>query len=232
MDIFSRAMIKNSSSPQVVRLIAKDLAAKRGEELIFEGLDLELHPGDALVLTGANGTGKSTLLRVLAGLLKPERGRMRVVDSSDSEEGLPSEHSHYLGHRNAMKSELSARENLLFWRRMFSAGSSDDEKIVEQAADAVGLAAIAHLPFGYLSAGQQRRLAFAKLLVAFRPIWLLDEPTTALDVDADRAFTALIEDHRAQGGIVLAATHRDLGLRNSRSLEMKGFAGTGGGIWG
>jgi heme exporter protein A len=103
---------------------------------------------------------------------------------------------------------------------------------IADAAEAVGLGGIAHLPFGYLSAGQQRRMAFAKLLVAWRPVWILDEPTAALDVSAESVFTALITDHLAQGGIVLAATHQPLGLRNSQELKMTGFAGVDAGVWG
>ncbi|MBB4238200.1 heme exporter protein A [Rhizobium esperanzae] len=180
------------------------------------------------MLTGRNGSGKSTLLRVVAGLLRPEKGTVIFHDGESREGRRPGEVSHYLGHRNAMKNELTVVENLDFWRSFLgNAGLS-----VEDAADAVGLSEITHLPFAYLSAGQQRRIAFAKLLVAHRPVWILDEPTAALDASADRLFAGLIEAHLAQGGIVLAATHQPLGLRNVQELKMTGFAGVDQGVWG
>jgi heme exporter protein A len=103
---------------------------------------------------------------------------------------------------------------------------------IEDAAEAVGLANITHLPFGYLSAGQQRRIAFAKLLVAYRPVWILDEPTAALDTAADRLLGDLIASHQTAGGIVLAATHQPLGLENAREMLMTGFSGVNEGVWG
>jgi heme exporter protein A len=225
-------MTENLNHGYAMHLDAANLAARRGEDLIFEGLSFLLESGEALVLTGKNGSGKSTLLRVVAGLLRPERGSVTFTDSQGRTDGTVSEVSHYLGHRNAMKSELTVDENLNFWRDFLGSGNGGSRFSVEDAADAVGLAGIAHLPFGYLSAGQQRRFAFAKLLVAYRPVWILDEPTAALDASADRLFADLIETHRKQGGIVLAATHQSLGLKGARELRMAGFAGVDGGVWG
>jgi heme exporter protein A len=146
-----------------------------------------------------------------------------------------------------MKNELTVAENLSFWRSFLgdvdsgggsatsdinAAGNASRGLPVEQAAEAVGLGGILHLPFGYLSAGQQRRMAFAKLLVAYRPVWILDEPTAALDASADILFAELISLHQRRGGIVLAATHQPLGLDNARDLAMTGFAGVGEEIWG
>ena len=131
-----------------------------------------------------------------------------------------------------MKNELTVSENLEFWRSFLNDGSQATTASIEDAAEAVGLGGVTHLPFGYLSAGQQRRFAFAKLLVAHRPIWLLDEPMAALDTSADRLFAALISKHQRKGGIVLAATHQPLGLSNVRELRMKGFAGGEAGVWG
>ncbi|MET0482724.1 MAG: ATP-binding cassette domain-containing protein, partial [Aestuariivirgaceae bacterium] len=102
---------------------------------------------------------------------------------------------------------------------------------VGEAAESVGLGDITHLPFGYLSAGQQRRMAFAKLLVAWRPVWILDEPTAALDVSAEAVFTTLIKDHLSGGGMMLAATHQPLGLENAKELKMTGFAGVTEDVW-
>ncbi|MBO3758238.1 heme ABC exporter ATP-binding protein CcmA [Ciceribacter sp. L1K22] len=206
-----------------MRLIADRLAARRGEELIFRDISFELAAGEALVLTGRNGSGKSTLLRVIAGLLAPEKGRVHVVTGGDEELRPAREASHYLGHRNAMKLELTVLENLGFWKAYlgdFGGGLGVD---VDEAADTVGLGGITHLPYGYLSAGQQRRFAMAKLIVAHRPVWILDEPTAALDASADRMFADLVEAHLARGGIAIAATHQPLGLERARQLVMKGF---------
>jgi heme exporter protein A len=215
-----------------MHLSAENLAARRGEDLIFVNISFHLTTGDALVLTGRNGSGKSTLLRVVAGLLAAERGHVTFVDGKGRSERLPGEASHYLGHRNAMKSELTVAENLAFWKEFLGDNEGGFGLSIEAAADAVGLSAITHLPFGYLSAGQQRRLAFAKLLVAYRPIWILDEPTAALDAAAAQLVADLISAHQQNGGIVLAATHQSLGLENVRELTMTGFAGVGEGIWG
>ncbi|NKL18214.1 heme ABC exporter ATP-binding protein CcmA [Rhizobium leguminosarum] len=215
-----------------MHLTAEILAARRGEDLIFVNISFHLAAGEALVLTGKNGSGKSTLLRVVAGLLRPEKGTVIFHDEESPGGRHAGEVSHYLGHRNAMKNELTVAENLDFWRAFLGNTGSAAALSVEDATDAVGLSGIAHLPFGYLSAGQQRRIAFAKLLVAHRPVWILDEPTAALDASADRLFADLIEAHLEKGGIVLAATHQPLGLRNSQELKMTGFAGVDNGVWG
>ncbi|WP_011427136.1 heme ABC exporter ATP-binding protein CcmA [Rhizobium etli] len=215
-----------------MHLTAENLAARRGEDMIFINISFYLAAGEALVLTGRNGSGKSTLLRVVAGLLKPEKGTVIFGDKESPEGQHPGEVSHYLGHRNAMKNELTVAENLDFWRHFLRSTCSSADLSVEDATEAVGLSGISHLPFGYLSAGQQRRFAFAKLLVAHRPVWILDEPTAALDASADRLFAGLIEAHLAKGGIVLAATHQPLGLKNAQELKMTGFAGVDRGVWG
>ena len=206
-------------------LTAEKLAVRRGEDLIFMNVSFKLSSGQAMLLTGPNGSGKSTLLRVIAGLLRPEAGSMTIAGEGLETDVRPPEASHYLGHRNAMKQDLSVFENLNFWKKFlgnFDGGSSLD---IEEAAEAVGLASITHLPFGYLSAGQQRRFAMAKLLVAWRPIWILDEPTAALDASADLMFTGLVKAHLAKGGIAVAATHQPLGLETAQELRMTGFAG-------
>jgi heme exporter protein A len=230
-------MTENVNPGTPMHLQASDLAAMRGEELIFEGVSFGLTSGEALVLTGKNGSGKSTLLRVLAGLLRQEAGTITVTNANGETDIRLPEISHYLGHRNAMKSELTVDENLAFWRRYLGDSHLGDTgggsgMSIEDAADAVGLSGITHLPFGYLSAGQQRRFAFAKLLVAYRPVWILDEPTAALDASADGLFAGLIEAHRRAGGIVIAATHQPLGLSDARELRMAGFAGVSAGVWG
>lgn len=207
-------------------LKAEKLAARRGEDLLFSQVSFELEHGEALVLTGANGSGKSTLLRVIAGLLRPEAGTVRYFPQAGGEARAVGEVAHYLGHRNAMKPELSVEENLSFWKDFLGDSEGGAGLSIGEAAENVGLGGIAHLPFGYLSAGQQRRFAFAKLLVAYRPVWILDEPTAALDAAADRMFARLVSTHLGAGGIVLAATHQPLGLDGLKELRMKGFAGT------
>lgn len=206
-----------------MRLIAESLAARRGEELIFKDISFELAGGEALVLTGRNGSGKSTLLRVLAGLLRPERGHVHVIEKAGEEARPAREASHYLGHRNAMKLELTVAENLFFWQTYLGDFSSGTGVDVHEAADIVGLGGITHLPYGYLSAGQQRRFAMAKLIVAHRPVWILDEPTAALDASADHMFAGLVQRHLGAGGIAIAATHQPLGLKDAGQLVMKGF---------
>jgi heme exporter protein A len=225
-------MTKNLINGSSMHLNAENLAARRGEDLIFMNLSFHLKAGEALVLTGRNGSGKSTLLRVVAGLLRPERGVVTFVDSLGKTGLRPGEISHYLGHRNAMKNELTVEENLEFWRSFLGGVPGPAGLSTQDAADAVGLSGIAHLPFGYLSAGQQRRFAFAKLLVAYRPIWILDEPTAALDASADRLLADLIGGHQKRDGIVLAATHQPLGIENVQEMRMTGFAGADQGVWG
>jgi heme exporter protein A len=203
-------------------LEVRDLAASRGEERIFSGITFSLSSGEALIVTGRNGSGKSTLIRTVAGLLPRDSGE---VSAHLNGEKIPrtAEACHYLGHRNAMKRELSVEENLVFWKRFMGDFEGGTGLEPEDAADALGLATILHLPFGYLSAGQQRRMAMAKLLTVWRPIWLLDEPTAALDIQSEEIFAGLMKAHREKGGIVVAATHQELGLVRAQGLVMRGF---------
>lgn len=208
-----------------MHLTAENLGVRRGEDFIFMNISFKLSDGEALVLTGRNGSGKSTLLRTVAGLLRPERGQVKIAGEGIEAEMRPSEACHYLGHRNAMKTELTVSENLRFWKDFLGDFHGAAGVAIDEAAESVGLDSIIHLPFGYLSAGQQRRFAMAKLLVAWRPVWILDEPTAALDRAADDMFTDLVKGHLAKGGIVLAATHQPLGLEKAQELQMAGFAG-------
>ena len=200
---------------------ATKLKGRRGDSVLFDNLGFTISRGEALVITGPNGAGKSTLLRILAGLLAADSGDFVLL--GDDGAALPvSEFAHYLGHRNAMKRELRVQENLAFWKN-FQRGDSGEGLSVDQAIEQVGLTGVAHLPFGYLSAGQQRRIALARLLVSQRPLWLLDEPTAALDKRSDRLFADLVRQHLAAGGLAIAATHQPLGLENVRSLELSGI---------
>ena len=213
-----------------MRLVAEGLSAKRGEDLIFQDISFEIASGEALVVKGANGSGKSTLLRVLAGLLPAHSGAAKLLAAAHPVERV-GEAAHYLGHRNAMKRELTVEENLSFWQSFFCDFAGGTGLPVIEAVEAVGLGGIAHLPFGYLSAGQQRRMAMAKLLVSWRPVWILDEPTAALDAAAETMFAGLVTAHLARGGIVIAATHQPLGLEGVKELRMTGFAGIMEDVW-
>ena len=158
---------------------------------------------------------------MLAGLLPQEAGTVRFVDGAEDRPAR--EACHYLGHRNAMKRELTVEENLTFWADFMTKEGAAPGLDIDEAADAVGLSGITHLPFGYLSAGQQRRMAMAKLLVARRPVWIVDEPTAALDVKAAAMFAGLCQAHLVGGGMLVAATHQPLGIEDVKTLAMKGF---------
>lgn len=207
-----------------MRLVAEGLSARRGEDLIFRDVFFDIGAGEALVVKGPNGSGKSTLLRVVAGLLPRESGKIRLAGGETQGFDTVSGACHYLGHRNAMKRELTVEENLRFWRAFFGDSEGGAGVAIDEAAEAVGLGGIVHLPFGYLSAGQQRRMAMAKLLVAWRPIWILDEPTAALDAAAETMFAGLVKAHLARGGLALAATHQPLHLEIVQELQMARFA--------
>ena len=200
------------SFPDLV-LHADDLACRRGGRLIFEGLAFRLGNGEAIALTGRNGAGKSSLLTMLCGRLRPDAGTIRLEGAADAP---PSELIHLIGHRDGLKVALTARENLAFAQALLG----DAALSVEAALAAVGLPHVAALPVGYLSAGQRRRVAMARLLVSRRPFWLLDEPMSALDLAAQTMLLGLMRDHLAQGGAILAATHGPLGLDEARELRI------------
>jgi len=161
-------------------------------------------PGTALLLRGPNGAGKTTLLLTLAGVVAPIAGSL-ALDGADPDEGP---FLHFCGHRNAVKPRLSVEENLQFWAAL----NGGDGLPVLDALEQVGLGALARLDAGYLSAGQGRRLALARLLVSPRPLWLLDEPTAALDRQGQALVAGLIDAQLQSGGIVVAATHDELAL--------------------
>ena len=198
-----------------MRLSGRDLRCVRGGREVFSGLDFEASSGEALAITGANGSGKTSLLRLIAGLLMTAGGSIDL-EGGDPELTLP-EQAHYLGHRDALKPALSVAENLTFWRD-FLGGDAEDAGL---CLASVALDHAAHLPAAYLSAGQRRRLSIARLLTVRRPVWLLDEPTSALDAAGQDLFAGLMRDHLARGGIIVAATHAPLGIE-ARELRMGG----------
>ncbi len=199
------------------RLAAENLAIGRSGRALTADLSFSLAGGEALVVTGSNGAGKSTLLRTLAGLLPSLAGTIRVSGDGIEVGDPPGLFAHYLGHADGMKSGLTVRENLDFWAAMLGRQGSS----AEAALAAVDLPHVADFPAGYLSAGQKRRVALARLLVARRPLWLLDEPTTALDVAAQQRFAGIMRAHLDNGGIVVAATHSPLGLEGARELRIE-----------
>ncbi|EIM29160.1 heme ABC exporter, ATP-binding protein CcmA [Microvirga lotononidis] len=190
------------------------MACERGERRIFEGVTFSLEPGEALVITGRNGAGKSTLLELLAGRLTPAAGQ--ILWEGAGERTL-TECLHYVGHRDALKSALTAEENLTFARDFLGHPAMKPG----EALDAVGLAHAARLPVAYLSAGQRRRVALARLLVAERPLWLLDEPTSALDTASQETLRLLLERHREVGGMIAATTHSPLFLRDAKEIRIE-----------
>jgi heme exporter protein A len=189
-----------------MRLSGRGVRCIRGGREVFCGLDFDASAGEALAVTGPNGAGKTSLLRLVAGLLTTSGGSISL-DGGDGELTL-AEQAHYLGHRDALKPSLSVIENLSFWRDFLGGDVFD----AAAGLAAVGLDHAANLPAAYLSAGQRRRLSIARLLAVRRPIWLLDEPTSALDAAGQIMFAALMRDHLARGGLIVAATHAPLGL--------------------
>jgi heme exporter protein A len=198
-----------------MQLVAENLAVDRGERRIFEGLSFSVAAGTALVVTGPNGAGKSTLIKAIAGFLTPSAGAIRL-DGLTGEARPVREHCHYLAHDNALKSQLTVDENLSFWWQFMGAPRAN----IEEALERVGLPGIGELPVDYLSAGQKRRVAIARLLLNERPVWLVDEPTSALDKASETRFAELVHEHLDRGGIIVAATHQALGLKDAQSLGM------------
>ena len=189
----------------------------RGGRQVFAGLDFAAVSGEAVAVMGRNGSGKTSLLRLIAGLLVPAGGTI-ALQGGDAELTLP-EQCHYLGHRDALKPALSVAENLTFWADFLGGERLD----FAESLATVGLEHATHLPAGFLSAGQRRRLSLARLLTVRRPVWLLDEPTNALDVAGQDMFGGLMRQHLSRGGMIVAATHAPLGIE-SRELRIGGTA--------
>ncbi|HVV34430.1 MAG TPA: heme ABC exporter ATP-binding protein CcmA [Vitreimonas sp.] len=186
------------------------LAIRRGARLLFEDLSFTSRPGDYLEIRGANGAGKTSLLRAIAGFLRPVAGRVAFDNTEESALAL-----HYVGHLNGLKGGVTPRAHMEYWRGLFGGVGS-----IDGAASKLGITSLLDLPVRVLSQGQQRRVSLARLLVALRPVWLLDEPAAALDSAGRSVVAQLVSDHCASGGVVLAAVHESLGPSPSQTVVL------------
>ncbi len=198
-----------------MKLLGENLACRRGGRIVFSNLSFEVSSGEMLILRGPNGAGKTSLLRLIAGLAPPAGGKL-VLKGADEDQST-GQQSHYIAHQNASKPSLSVRENLRFWAR-FHGGAMQR---LDEALQVMNLERLASYAAGLLSAGQKRRLALARLVLVERPIWLLDEPTVGLDVDSVERLRGLMETHLADGGLIIATTHIDLGMAAARHFHFE-----------
>lgn len=200
-----------------MQLEVDNLTLHRGGMEIVSSISFALNAGEAMIVTGANGSGKSTTLRGIAGLLPIHSGSVSLYDETGKKFEEPvREFCHYLGHQNGLKPGMSVSENLLFWQSFMGA----HQLSVEEALEEVDLLHTIDLPYGYLSAGQKRRVAIARLLVSDRPVWILDEPTAGLDAQSVKVFANIVQTFCEQDGILITATHMPLGLANAKELKI------------
>jgi heme exporter protein A len=192
----------------------EDLSLVRGDRLLFRGLGFALRAGEAVALEGPNGAGKTSLLRAIAGFLQPREGTIRLKTNDGACLGEAEERARFvgwLGHQDGAKSQLTPGEALAFFARYYGGTANINEALAR-----VGLSRLRSLPIQYLSAGQKRRLALARLMLTARPLWLLDEPLAALDKAGKALAAQLIIEHCRSGGLALVATHESLGLDGAR----------------
>lgn len=198
-----------------IPLRAEGVTCRRGGRTVFTGVSLAVRPGAALLVAGANGVGKSSLLKLLAGTLQAEAG---IIERP--------ERIAYLGHDNALKPVLTVAENLLFWAGLAAASRREAEERAKAAVQAVGIAPLWDVPARLLSSGQKRRTALARVLASDAQLWLLDEPTVGLDVASVERLGPVFAGHRAQGGMIVATSHTPLPLENVDTLLL-GASGQG-----
>ncbi len=199
-----------------MQLSAHNLVCRRGGRTVFSGLTFKLAQGEGLLLEGPNGTGKTSLLRILAGFGALEEGMLNL-DGADEELTI-GQRAHYLGHQNALKLALSVEENLQFWAQFMGQSVSSDD--IRSHLDTFNLAHLASYSAGLLSAGQKRRLALSRLDLVARPIWLLDEPSVGLDASSCQLLAAAMTRHLDAGGLLIASTHTDLGLNFQHRVNL------------
>jgi heme exporter protein A len=195
-----------------------DLTCIRGERRVFARLGFALDPGAVLVLTGANGSGKTSLLRLMAGLGRPAEGTIRW--NGEDIAGDPEAHNarlQFVGHGDTVKSALTARENVAFWTAVHGGGDAT------AGLAAFALESLASVPGRFLSAGQRRRVNLARLAATKAELWLLDEPATALDADSVARLKQAIARHRAGGGVVALSTHGGLDLPEAATLDLSAY---------
>ena len=200
-----------------MNLSGHNLACERGGRLVFSGLDFAVGSGQMLILRGANGAGKTSLLRLIAGLTDVADGELKFDGGQDDQP--IAHHCQFIAHQDAFKPALTVQENLQFWSDFFG-GSGD----VQLALEAFSLEQLASFSAGLLSAGQKRRLALGRLAMIERPVWLLDEPTVGLDTASVKQLQTLMHKHLAGNGIIIATTHIDLGIKQAKVFD---FAGLG-----
>jgi len=205
-------------------LHADTLSVTRGTRTVLSDVSFTAKAGEALLVVGPNGAGKTTLIRTIAGFIAPAAGSITL--KGDGGDRDIAEQCHYVGHLTGVKANLSAAENLAFWATYLEGGDRGAIRDrVDEALLQFGLSALADYPAGLMSAGQKRRLGLARLSVATRPVWLLDEPTVSLDAASTELLAGLIRRHLAGGGLVIAATHLPLGLENPAYLRLGRPAG-------
>jgi heme exporter protein A len=192
-----------------VTLDATNLACERNGRIVFSNITFSIATGQCAELRGANGAGKSSLLRLIAGLVPAAGGTLRFKNQTDIPQAL-----HFIAHQDAMKSSMTVQENLNFWCAVL--GGED----ISRALAAFNLEALKNDPVQLLSAGQRRRLTLSRLFLSNRPLWLLDEPMTALDVTTQEILREHIDSHLKDGGMVLAATHGDLGVKPDQTITL------------
>jgi heme exporter protein A len=219
----ARLPSSKSAANLAMALHIENLTVSRGGRTILTELSLSAEVGEAVLLTGANGAGKTTLLRAIAGLLPIAHGTIRLDGSAaEADEGV-AENCHFVGHLNGIKPALTVVENATFWAH-YLGGPTDG---VPRALEQLRMADLAPIQAGYLSAGQKRRLGLTRLLVAPRPVWLMDEPAVSLDVASQALLADAVNRHLSSGGIVVAATHQPLGFSPAREHRLGRFAATG-----
>lgn len=202
-----------------MELIGEKIGCLRGGRLILKDTSFKLSSGKSLLISGMNGAGKTTLLRIIAGFLQYQSGSLSLTGRIEAQGELSiGQCAHYIGHQNAIKNAMNVRENLSFWAEYLGGDSSDAH--IDMCLERVGLSHAPEFTASILSAGQKRRLNLARLLVAPRPLWLLDEPSSSLDKEGEKILGIMIADHLEKGGMVIASSHENFGVSFHKELKL------------